>query len=328
MQPIAEDTAARIVLWTVVAAYLSMIAALAVSDISLDLLSTPHVLGIVGGVVPFALYARWRRMAVLPTAFECIGAVLMLAIPVLVWTYAAMRLNMPLTDAELIAMDEALAFDWHAFVAFVDTRPWLAAMLAMSYVSFPYQLLVLPFLLALTGFSARGYALVFAYALVCFISSVVGIWYPALGAYPTYGVAHADLASIDIKFGYFFLEQFHAVRDQAEFALRVDTAAGIVTFPSVHAAAAALCAWAAWGSRLLRLPFLALNVLMAVSAISHGSHYLIDVVAGIGIAGLCVSVTMLVFYRQLEDRSPVLASFRQLDAVLRRAPSSRAAMSD
>ncbi len=88
------------------------------------------------------------------------------------------------------------------------------------------------------------------------------------------------------------------------FVLDLDQAAGILTFPSVHAGVAALCAWAAWNSPLLRYPVLALNGAMAVSAITHGSHYLMDVIAGLGCAGVCVTVVRPFFGEQGEAATP------------------------
>jgi membrane-associated phospholipid phosphatase len=67
-------------------------------------------------------------------------------------------------------------------------------------------------------------------------------------------------------------------------------ASGIVTMPSGHAAGAFLCAWAAWDMKLLRIPLLLLNVLMAVAAISHGGHYLVDILAGGMVAALSIAL--------------------------------------
>lgn len=140
--------------------------------------------------------------------------------------------------------------------------------------------------------------MIFAYYILCAISSVISIWYPALGTCVVYGIEAESLSNINAKFGYFFLEQFYAVREAGLFVMRLDESAGILTFPSVHAGVAALCAWAAWDVKWLRAPFGLLNVAMAISAISHGSHYLVDVIAGVAVAGLCVGVATFVFYRR------------------------------
>jgi membrane-associated phospholipid phosphatase len=63
---------------------------------------------------------------------------------------------------------------------------------------------------------------------------------------------------------------------------------GIVTFPSFHAAAAVLLAWAASGIPFLRYPMIALNFLMLISAIPIGGHYAIDVIAGSLVAAVSI----------------------------------------
>jgi membrane-associated phospholipid phosphatase len=300
MQPIDQHIAARILLGTVGAAYVSMIVILSASDISFDFDSAGLLARFVAVLAMFLAYASWRKMIVFPTVFGCLIAMFVSSVPILTWTYGAMNLNLPLADVELVGMDEALGFDWRAFIGFVDSRPMLARLLADAYSSFFVQLLFLPILLALFRREQRAFAMIFAYYLLCAVSALVSIWYPALGTYVVYGVEADSLANINTKFGYFFLEQFHAIREAGPFVLRLDESAGIVTFPSVHAGVAALCAWAAWDVKWLRYPFALLNVAMAASAISHANHYLADVIAGVAIAGLCASVATLVFYRKAE----------------------------
>jgi membrane-associated phospholipid phosphatase len=59
---------------------------------------------------------------------------------------------------------------------------------------------------------------------------------------------------------------------------------GLITFPSFHAAMAVLFALAAWSHPWLRWPFALLNAIMLVATITHGGHYLVDVLAGCAIA--------------------------------------------
>lgn len=303
MTAIDEKRAVAILIWTVGLSYLSAYGALELTNIGFAFGSAKQLTLIVAVIGLFLAYAVWRKMIVLPAAFACLAATFASIPPILIWTYAAMRLDMPLADAPLVAMDAALGFDWYRFIAFVDSSPLLARLLGEAYSSFYFQLLFLPVLLALFRREQRAYAMVFAYYLLCALSSIVSIWYPALGTYVVYDVAAADLANINAKFGFFFLEQFHAVREAGSFTLRLDQSAGILTFPSVHAGVAMLCAWAAWDVKWLRYPFALLNVAMAISAISHANHYLIDVIAGIALAGFCASIATLLFYRRTAENS-------------------------
>jgi membrane-associated phospholipid phosphatase len=243
-------------------------------------------------VAVFIPYTAWRNMQRLRAALETSSLGLLMTLPVLVFSYAAMRMALPITDGLLIAADRAIGFDWPGFVRWVDHYPRFAVALAYGYSSFSFQLLVLPILLALLGFEGRAYQLVLGYLLLCSAAISISTFFPSLGAYQGYGVDGRALAHVNTHFGYFFLNSFAAVRDDPHFTLSLHNAAGIITFPSIHAGVALLCGWAAWTLRLLRLPFVALNLLMTVSAVTHGGHYLVDIFAGFAVAAAAI-VTVL-----------------------------------
>ena len=258
-----------------------------------------------------ALLCIWRKDRYLAPMFESVAAGFLLTLVALITTYSAMALRYPLADAQLAAMDLALQFDWFAFIEFVDSSPLLSKLLANSYQSFSFQLLGIPIVLCILRQPIRACQFVMAYGIVCLISSIVTIWYPALGTFVVYGVAAQDLANINAHFGFFFLQDFHAVRDDPSFILSMGTASGIVTFPSVHAAVGCLAAWAMWQNRFARYPFLLLNLGMCISAVSHANHYVVDVIAGAGIAGLSISLAGI-----------LLLSPGQAQAYLRRSPAT------
>ena len=106
---------------------------------------------------------------------------------------------------------------------------------------------------------ARAFALILAYAVVGYVASLASIWFPALGSHVVYAIDPESLRSINPHFGYAFLDQFNAVREQSEFMFSLTTAEGILTFPSVHAAVAFICGVSAFSVPWLRYPFLALN---------------------------------------------------------------------
>lgn len=254
-------------------------------------------------VAPAILYASailfgWRGFDRTAFALESMSAGILLTPAIIMATYLAMSLNLPLADSELAAMDVALGFDWMIFITWVDARPTIAKILDFCYNSFMLQLVFMPVLLCLFKMPLRGMAFVAAYAILCFISCVICIWYPALGTYSYYNILPGDVPNIASKFGYFFLDQFNAVRADSSFVLTSKEAAGIVTFPSVHAGTACLLIWATWAIPYLRYPFLVVNLLMCIGAVSHANHYLVDVIAGAGIAAFTVALVNAVFLNQ------------------------------
>jgi membrane-associated phospholipid phosphatase len=264
-----------------------------------DILSFTPLL-VLGAInLAFLPYVAWRRMERMRSALEVSAIGLLLTLPGLVMSYAAMRLGAPLADDLLIAADRAIGFDWPAFVALVDRSPGLSRFLAHAYGSFAAQLFFLPVLLCLIGLEGRAYRMMLAYLILFATSVVIGTGFPSIGAYEGHGLAGGELAHVNAHFGYFFLDSFEAVRAQPDFVLALDNAAGIVTFPSVHAGVALLCAWAAWPNLWLRWPLIVLNAGMAVAAITHGAHYLVDILAGMLVASAAISATWLI------TRSPV-----------------------
>lgn len=253
----------------------------------------PTLLLLLFSFVALNFFARRRGLMRLIALSETLFGSVGLAIPVLIATYLAMRANMPLADSTLMALDAHLALDWHAFIAFVDVRPLLASALWLSYQSFATQLLLTPMLLCLSGREIRAYQFVIAYVLIGFIAAAIAVWYPAISAYSTYGLDLLTLENINPHFSYAFLDEFNGVRSDPAFVFSMNKTAGIVTFPSVHAAVAVLCIWGAWTTKWMRYPMLTLNLLMAVSTISHGSHYFVDVLVAIPLAVVCIYLAVV-----------------------------------
>ena len=78
------------------------------------------------------------------------------------------------------------------------------------------------------------------------------------------------------------------LRDGSLRALDLFQLGGVVTFPSFHAAAAVLYAWALWPVCWIRWLALLPNAAMLVATPIGGGHFLADVIAGIIVAGLSI----------------------------------------
>ncbi|RWB51817.1 phosphatase PAP2 family protein [Mesorhizobium sp.] len=234
----------------------------------------------------------WPRIR---TAIESFLYGVLLVVPIMLAAYLAVRLDRPWADNQLKAMDQALGIDWPALLRYVDNRPYLAQPLNVAYGSFKKQLIWLPIILAALGHLLRSYQMIVMYAVICFAACVISIWFPALGTYAVFDIDPDDIRNIDSTWGYIFLDELKGVKSNPDFVFNLAKAEGIMTFPSVHAASAVLCAWAAWGVRWLRYPFLILNIVMAISAAIVSNHYIVDVIAGIGVAGFGIAAVLLFF---------------------------------
>jgi membrane-associated phospholipid phosphatase len=65
---------------------------------------------------------------------------------------------------------------------------------------------------------------------------------------------------------------------------------GLITFPSYHALLAVAFAWGWWSVPFLRWPGVVLNAGMLISTPLHGSHHLVDTIAGTALAVASIAI--------------------------------------
>ncbi|QPC92308.1 phosphatase PAP2 family protein [Mesorhizobium sp. INR15] len=287
--------ARRLFLFSIFVISLVSVAALPMSKVSVDLLSFTPLFWPAGIFIAVSFYCYFREMPVLAAALETVGFGLLVTFPVLLLTYLVISLDLPLADAKLDAMDRALGFDWFALISFVDARPLLAKTLDLAYRSISFQLALIPVALVVSGRQPRAYAMVTGYGIVCVLASAIALFFPALGTYAFYGYGYDSVVNIYPYFALSPVPEFIAVREHAAYTVSLASTAGLICFPSVHAGVAYMCAWAAWDLKWLRYPILALNAVMAVSAIAIANHYLVDIILGFGVAGLATSAVTALF---------------------------------
>jgi membrane-associated phospholipid phosphatase len=157
--------------------------------------------------------------------------------------------------------------------------------------------------LAAAGRYHRLQEFTMAFALALIVTTTVSGLVPAVGAYEQVGIhmpALADLAARP------FLDEtrslFDQVRDGTLRQLNILGLAGLVTFPSFHAASAVLYAWALWPVRWIR-PFVILaNGAMLASTPIDGGHYFIDLAAGMAVAAGAIVAARAVSHRLARHR--------------------------
>ncbi len=199
--------------------------------------------------------------------------------------------NLPYRDEELLALDRALfAFDWGRVVALAQTQPLLMKVLSYVYASLALQPVFLFAALVATGRGAQAQMFCLAWVLTLAVTIAVFPLVPAVGGYLHLGVAQAD-TYVMFPAAWNHIAVLGPARDGMIATLTgTEALEGIVTFPSFHAAAAALLAWGFWSVPVLRWPALGVNLAMVVATPVIGGHYLTDVAAGIALACLALRV--------------------------------------
>jgi membrane-associated phospholipid phosphatase len=131
----------------------------------------------------------------------------------------------------------------------------------------------------------RTYTL--AFILTTLASIAISTLLPAAGVWPHYGLTAADSPHL-LPAASTSWPVFYGLRDGTLRTLVAIGSEGVITFPSLHAALAVVLIAALWPLPVLRWIGLALNLLMLVATPIDGSHYFVDVFAGIALAVMCL----------------------------------------
>lgn len=274
----------------------SLVAATAVAVAAACLVSDFHIgwrsflVPSVGCAVLLAaawFYGRWRAEARLASGLACTAQLVAFAAAAAPLSYVAAAFALPLRDGWFDAMDQALGLDWQALLQRMNQWPALFAVLRPIYLSLMVQMTVAVLCLAFSGrlIRLRVYTLAFIFATLTTI--LVSALLPAAGAWPHFGLTAADsphlVPSVQTSW-----PVFYGLRDGSLRLLVGAGSEGIITFPSLHAALAVILIASLWPVPVLRWAVLVLNVLMLAATPIDGSHYFIDVFAGMALALPCL----------------------------------------
>lgn len=187
----------------------------------------------------------------------------------------------PLADATLAGIDRQLLFglEREKIILAFTRYPQVYYGIQLIYGSILVQPWLLIVLLWVTRREKRGWRFVTAWAIALTVTMIVFTFLPAMGAPPYY---------------LNYMDTLRHARDGSLRVLGANVLAGIITFPSFHAAASVMLAWGFAPISRVGWLFVALNALMLASAFV-ASHYLVDLIAG----GLVGAASILVAHRVL-----------------------------
>jgi PAP2 superfamily len=243
-----------------------------------------------------------RRDPQVMFALGGIAQIVMITVVLAPLTYVAATANFPLQDANLYAIDRALGFDWTAYVTYVNERPLFAMWLSYGYSMIRWPLFAIPIVLTWAHRYHRLAEFTLAFGLALAATTALSALVPAIGVYQLIGLDPATLTSLHPQA---YLDQVRDLAPVREGALRhldLFALAGIVTFPSFHAASALLYAWALWPVRWIRPIAVLANGAMLAATPVDGGHYFIDLAAGLAVAAVAI-VAARWFGRRLAMRA-------------------------
>jgi hypothetical protein len=231
-------------------------------------------------------------------AFIAMGQIRVLALLATPLTYIAASADLPLQDSSLAYWDRHLGLDWAAYYQFVTARPTLVLYGCFFYALISWFAVGVPVFLGLT----RNYVRLQQFTLACILAfcatAVISAFVPAFGTYHEYALP-TEFFGFKAS-GYLVqMERLPLVRDGALRVLNVPNLAGIITFPSFHAAAAVLALWGFWSTWWMRPFALITSVGMLLATPLFGGHYFVDVFVGAGFAALAIAMAKSVGERSV-----------------------------
>lgn len=202
--------------------------------------------------------------------------------------FVAASANLPMQDTNLLAFDRSLGLEFRAYLDFVNERPRLIHVLAITYASIRWQLLVIAIFLPLIGYYRRTAEFMFGFGIALIATTAISTLMPATGVYGTLGLKPEDLKNLEPTCYYITLRELPLVRDGTTRLLDAFELGPILTFPSFHAISAVLYGWAFWPIRWFRAASFVWNAVMVAATPIGGGHYFADVFLGVVVAALSI----------------------------------------
>jgi hypothetical protein len=238
-------------------------------------------------------------------------------------SYIAATAGFPLQDAALEAIDRHLGVDWAQLMTFVSLHPGLQLVLSLAYSSFALQTLTTVLVLGVAGQLTRLSSFITAFVATTLVIIAISAVCPAAGPWlfleiqpmSANGFLPASSSSWPVFLG---------LRDGTLHTVYGIRSEGIITFPSLHAALGVLFPAALWRVKGVRWFALGLNILLVLATPAYGSHYVIDVIAGILIAAACWVAVARLLDTASETRPEYVAAIHDLPSIVPEAPAQPA----
>ena len=190
--------------------------------------------------------------------------------------------QVPYVDDTLAAIDRGLfgGFDWQATNSALAACPKVMVLLSYAYNSLGWQPILLLLAMGFRRSNAETTRFVASWSLGLLACVLPFHWLPARGAYLHYGIPDGAVPGLLVHLPWEYPVTLEQVRSGLNHTFGQQVFVGLVTVPSFHACAAVLLGWSFRTVPGLRWPLGLLNILMFVSAVPVGGHYLTDIVAG------------------------------------------------
>lgn len=193
-------------------------------------------------------------------------------------------------DFSLVKIDKFLGFNQLAWLNWTYAHPWIQKIVNQCYGLMGFQLAIVPMVLALL-MQKRAVRVLFISLLISFIIGT-GIYYffPTTAPASMFHDPNFALQQHDTFIKFFEIHHFLPV---------TTTQGGLIAFPSFHVVWAVLLAYSFRHKKYLFYPMALFNIIIILSTLMLGWHYLTDVIGGIILAGLSIAVAEVVHQKYI-----------------------------
>jgi membrane-associated phospholipid phosphatase len=223
-----------------------------------------------------------------------------------IFSYLVATLDRPLIDDVLVKCDAALGFDWYAYVAFVNARPWLGVLSSIVYQTTLAQIALSVVVLSMLGRTDRTREMTLVVMVSSFFCVVISGILPSAGALAYYHPSAAFYMQNHPVVDLAYKQQFFDIRNGLVTHLGLTDLHGLVAFPSYHVGLSAILMIAFRGVKRWFWPIVALNILVILSTPIDGGHHLSDGLGGVVLA--LVSAAIVVRIRKALPKPAAFAA--------------------
>jgi membrane-associated phospholipid phosphatase len=222
--------------------------------------------------------------------FECLSLLLLTSLIASVASYPLAAISTGWMDKDILWIDAALGFDWPSYWNFIQKHYALNLMLAYGYNSFFLTPPLLIAILIILGRSDDAYRFLASFVIALAFTDIISTFVPAKSAAAHFLSSNAPNLPLP---GLLHIPIIEGLRSGSFTSIPIARLDGLIAFPSFHAAAAVMCAWAGRRVEWVRFPCLFLNVLMVLSTPIQGGHYFSETIGGLAVAAVAIALARM-----------------------------------
>ena len=189
-----------------------------------------------------------------------------------IYSYLCVKVSGSLIDQQLLNFDKYVGLDWVALRRWVNERSLINQILRLSYNSGIYQLMIIPQLLVLFRKEKDVYALYSFFFISAIICPLISIFFPANSLFTVFKVGGDEEATVS---------HFKILRENIPLDINIEDLQGLISFPSFHTMLGIGFAYYVRNVPVVFPFLLVLNLVMIISTITEGGHYLLDTLLGV-----------------------------------------------